>query len=94
MAQNIPALTGGLWRARSEVKRVLETFDGSWVDVATLSALVAGGMPDLAAELAGPGRGRHLGTADSAACAAAAGQWSAALLTLMAEFKGSIYHPR
>ena len=73
---------------------MLETFDGSWVDVATLSALIAAGMPDLAALLAGPGRGQHLSTADSAACAAAAGQWSAALLTLMAEFKASIYHPR
>lgn len=40
-----------------------------------------------------PSRALHLTAADTAACAAAAGQWSTALVTLMAEYKRSIYFP-
>lgn len=76
------------------MKRVLEIFDCTAVDAATLSSLVAGGMADLALTLSAPGRGAHLSAADSAACAAAAGQWSAALQTLMGEYQGSIYYPK
>ncbi len=44
-------------------------------------------------QLTGPNRALHLSAADTAACAAAAGQWSAALVTLLAEYKRSIYFP-
>lgn len=44
-------------------------------------------------QLTGPSRGLHLSAADAAACAAAAGQWSTALQTLLAEYKRSIYFP-
>lgn len=44
-------------------------------------------------QLTGPNRGLHLSAADTAACAAAAGQWSSALQTLLAEYKRSIYYP-
>lgn len=40
-----------------------------------------------------PSRALHLTAADTAACAAAAGQWSTALVTLMAEYRRSIYFP-
>ena len=73
---------------------MLEIFDCAAVDTSTLSSLVAGGMADLALVLAAPGAGAHLSAADSAACAAAAGQWSAALQTLVADYKGSIYFPK
>jgi hypothetical protein len=63
------------------------------VDAATLAALVAGGYADIAVQLTGPSRGLHLSAADAAACAAAAGQWSTALQTLLAEYKRSIYFP-
>ena len=76
------------------MKRVLEIFDCTAVDAATLSSLVAGGMADLALILSAPSRGAHLSAADSAACAAAAGQWSAALQTLLGEYQTSIYFPR
>lgn len=88
------ASAGGQWRARNEVKRVLEIFDCATVDTSTLSSLVACGMADLALLLAAPGAGLHLSAADSAACAAAAGHWAAALQTLTADYKGSIYFPK
>lgn len=47
----------------------------------------------LQVQLTGPNRALHLSAADTAACAAAAGQWSAALVTLLAEYKRSIYFP-
>jgi hypothetical protein len=47
----------------------------------------------LQVQLTGPSRGLHLSAADAAACAAAAGQWSTALQTLLAEYKRSIYFP-
>lgn len=47
----------------------------------------------LQVQLTGANRGLHLSAADAAACAAAAGQWSSALQTLLAEYKRSIYFP-
>lgn len=38
----------GQWRARMEIRRVLETFDASGIDTVTLGVLVASGFADLA----------------------------------------------
>lgn len=38
----------GQWRSRVEIRRVLETFDSSGIDTATLATLVAAGYADLA----------------------------------------------
>ena len=91
---HIDTAPGGLWRARSEMVKLVRLYDAGKSSASLFGVLLASGCADIALALASRPGSQQLNPQQEAAMKAAAGQWKPAVAAAMQAHQQLLSYPK